>query len=677
MSQTVIKSSESIDAKCVNTIRALSLDCVEKAKSGHQGTAMALAPLAHVLYTRVLRHDPHKPKTFNRDRLVLSAGHASALLYSTLHLCGYEITLDDLKEFRQSDSLTPGHPEFNHTDGVEVTTGPLGQGFANAVGMAMAEKNLQARFGNELIDHNIFVICGDGDLMEGVSYEAASFAGHNKLDNLIVIYDDNKITIDGKTDLTFSEDVAKRFASQGWNVIEPGEISEDLDAIESVINEAKVNTGAPTIIILPTECGFPSPKLTGSHLAHGNPFDSQEIIATKQAMGSSTDSFVVDKDVYEFYENAVAHQSEKLFDHALNVATQIKEGSSNSFKVKELTSIISGNNSGVQGLSKSDLQEYFNDKPKISDQIATRVSCANVLSKIGEVLPSLIGGSADLTGNTGTKINGFEPFSPNNFSGRQIHFGIREHAMAAIAVGMCAGYGLHTFTGTFFVFSDYMRPSIRLAALSNIPVLFVFSHDSIGVGEDGPTHQPVEQLASLRAMPNLNVVRPADAFETAAAIENHFLNPNGPTVLVTSRQNVEVLENTQTRSRSGILKGGYTLNDCDNPDITLVGSGSETQLCVQAAEELMREHKVKARVVSMISMNSFLKLSKDEQQNILGRDIPILSIEAASTFGWSTIADDSIGIDRFGASAPAGTIYEKLNISTKELVSRALKLTSK
>ena len=643
MSQTVIKSSESIDAKCVNTIRALSLDCVEKAKSGHQGTAMALAPLAHDLYTRVLRHDPHKPKTFNRDRLVLSAGHASALLYSTLHLCGYEITLNDLKEFRQSDSLTPGHPEFNHTDGVEVTTGPLGQGFANAVGMAMA----------------------------------ASFAGHNKLDNLIVIYDDNKITIDGKTDLTFSEDVAKRFASQGWNVIEPGEISEDLDAIESVINEAKVNTGAPTIIILPTECGFPSPKLTGSHLAHGNPFDSQEIIATKQAMGSSTDSFVVDKDVYEFYENAVAHQSEKLFDHALNVATQIKEGSSNSFKVKELTSIISGNNSGVQGLSKSDLQEYFNDKPKISDQIATRVSCANVLSKIGEVLPSLIGGSADLTGNTGTKINGFEPFSPNNFSGRQIHFGIREHAMAAIAVGMCAGYGLHTFTGTFFVFSDYMRPSIRLAALSNIPVLFVFSHDSIGVGEDGPTHQPVEQLASLRAMPNLNVVRPADAFETAAAIENHFLNPNGPTVLVTSRQNVEVLENTQTRSRSGILKGGYTLNDYDNPDITLVGSGSETQLCVQAAEELMREHKVKARVVSMISMNSFLKLSKDEQQNILGRDIPILSIEAASTFGWSTIADDSIGIDRFGASAPAGTIYEKLNISTKELVSRALKLTSK
>ena len=668
MATAVIKSSENIEAKCVNTIRALALDMVEKAKSGHQGTAMALAPLAHVLYTRVLRHDPTKPKTFNRDRLVLSAGHASALLYSALHLSGYEISLDDLKEFRQWNSLTPGHPELNHTPGVEVTTGPLGQGFANAVGMAMAEKNLQARFGKELIDHNIFVICGDGDLMEGISYEAASIAGHNKLDNLIAIYDDNSITIDGGTDLTFSDNVAARFRAQNWNVIEAGAISEDLDALESAINEAKVNVGSPTIIIMQTECGFPSPKLTGSHLAHGNPFDADEIKATKEAMGSSTEDFSVDEDVYEFYQNAVKHQSEKLFDHALNAAAKMD---------KDLASIVSESNASIAALSKAELEDYFADAPKVGDQLATRVACASVLSKVAETLPSMIGGSADLTGNTGTKISSFTPFSPANYAGQQVHFGIREHVMGAIAVGMCAGYGLRSFTGTFFVFSDYMKPSIRLAALNSLPVLFVFSHDSIGVGEDGPTHQPIEHLAALRAMPNTNVVRPADAYETAAAIENHFLEADGPTVLITSRQNLPVLEGTKDHARANIASGAYALNDEDEPQITLVGTGSETHLCVEAAETLSKEHNIKVRVVSMLSMSNFLNLSKDDQQSILGRNVPVLSIEAASTFGWSAIADDCIGIDRFGASAPASTIFENLNISTKEVVSRALKLISK
>lgn len=668
MANAVIKSSENIEAKCVNTIRALALDMVDKAKSGHQGTAMALAPLAHVLYTRVLKHDPSKPKTFNRDRLVLSAGHASALLYSALHLSGYEISLDDLKEFRQWDSLTPGHPELNHTPGVEVTTGPLGQGFANAVGMAIAEKNLQARFGKELIDHNIFAICGDGDLMEGVSYEAASIAGHNKLDNLVVIYDDNKITIDGTTELSFSDNVADRFRAQNWNVIEAGEISEDLDAIEAAINEAKVNTGSPTIIVMQTQCGFPSPKFTNSHKAHGNPFDADEIKATKEEMGHSTDSFSIDEDVYAFYKGAVSHQSEKLFDHALNAASLVKEGNE---KAKELAQIISGDKTAIKELAKSDLANYFAEAPKVGDQIATRVACASVLSKIAEVTPSMIGGSADLTGNTGTLINSFEGFSPSNYSGRQLYFGIREHAMSAIAVGMSAGYGLMSFTGTFFVFSDYMKPSIRLAALNNLPVLFVFSHDSIGVGEDGPTHQPIEHLAALRAMPGVNVVRPCDAYETAAAIENHFLNADGPTVLITSRQNLPVLEGTHEKARKTINSGAEVLRD--GSYVTLVGTGSEVHLCVEAADILENDHGVKASVVSLSSLNKFSKLSGDEQADILGDYIaPIITVEAGSTFGWSAISENNIGIDRFGASAPAGTIYEKLNVSMEEIVKRSL-----
>ena len=675
MSNKINKNSDSIDAKCVNTIRALSLDMVEKANSGHQGTAMALAPLAHVLYTRILRHDPSKPRTYNRDRLILSAGHASALLYSTLHLSGYEISLDDLKEFRQWNSMTPGHPEFGHTPGVEVTTGPLGQGFANAVGMAVAEKNLSVRFGKKLIDHNIFVICGDGDLMEGVSYEAASFAGHNKLDNLIAIYDDNGITIDGSTDISFSDDVAMRFKSQGWNVISAGSISEDLNALEETINKAKDNVGSPTIIILKTECGFPSPKLTGSHLAHGNPFDEDEIKATKEIMCASTDDFVIEEDVYEFYKNAIKVKSDILFEHSLSVAGLIKSGDENA---KELASIVSIDKTAIKELASKDLSSYFEKAPEVGTQVATRVSCAQVLSTMAENIGSLIGGSADLSGNTGTKIPSFEAFSPDNFSGRSIYFGIREHAMGAICVGMTAGYDLKTFTGTFFVFSDYMRPSIRLAALSNIPVLFVFSHDSVGVGEDGPTHQPVEHLASLRAITNVNVIRPADAFETAAAIENHLLSATGPTALVTSRQNLPVLKNSENLARKAVTNGAVVLEDTnEETTITLVGTGSEVHLCIEAKEILANEHNIKARVVSMPSLTNFLKLSIDEQKNILGRNNPVISIEAGSTFGWSIIADETIGIDRFGASAPGNTVLENLQISTKELVTRSLKLLSK
>lgn len=633
--------SLAIEEKCVNTIRALSMDAVQKANSGHPGTPMALAPLAHVLYTRVLRHDPSHPEWSNRDRLVLSAGHASMLLYSTLHLSGYDISLDDIENFRQWDSKTPGHPEVHHTQGIEVTTGPLGQGFANAVGMAIAEEYLRAQVGADKVDHNIFVICSDGDLMEGISYEATSLAGHNKLSRLIAIYDDNKITIDGSTDLSFSEDVPARFRAQGWNVIEAGEIAEDLDALESVLNQAKANTNAPTMIVLRSHIGFPSPMFTDTSAAHGSPLGQDEVDVTKHVMGMSDTPFYVDDEVYSFYK-----------ERAQRFSKEAQESNEDLFSFTA---------------SKS-LNDYFEDAaPSVGDQIATRVSCAQVLSNIASNFPGLIGGSADLTGNTGTKIAGSDIFNSSNRSGGQIHYGIREHSMAASAVGMALSYNLRPFVGTFFVFADYMRPSIRLASITQAPVLFVFSHDSIGVGEDGPTHQPVEHLASLRAMPGLNVVRPADGYETAAAIEQHLTQASGPTALILTRQNIPTLQTTQEKAREGVVAGGYALNDVSTPDIILVGTGSEVHLCVEAAAQL----DANVRVVSMPCVDRFLAQDSQKREKLFPHGIPVLSIEAAATYGWSAIADDSIGIDRFGASAPAVTVFEKLNITTDEVVRRA------
>ena len=658
-----------VEARCVNTIRALAMDAVQKANSGHSGTPMALAPLAHVLYTRVLRHDPTNPQWFNRDRFILSAGHASMLLYSTLHLSGYDISLDDIKDFRQWGSRTPGHPEVHHTPGVEVTTGPLGQGFANAVGMAMAEQYLRGTCGEDVINHHVFVLCSDGDLMEGVSYEAASLAGHNKLSHLIAIYDDNKITIDGSTDLSFSEDVAGRFRSQGWNVIESGEISEDLDALEHAINQAKTNTNAPTIVIVRSHIGFPSPQFTDTSTAHGALTNADDLSATKELMGMSDEAFVVDEEVTQFYaEKRLRHREE---------STQW----TNSHNTDLVKSVIDGTNADLHSLSSRDLGSYFLDEggneiaPVAGDSVATRVSCSQILSTIAQCFTSLIGGSADLTGNTGTKLSNAEIFHPTQLRGKQIHFGIREHAMAAAANGMALGYNLRPFVGTFFVFADYMRPSIRLASLTHAPVLFVFSHDSIGVGEDGPTHQPIEQLASLRAMPGLQVVRPADGFETAAAIEYHLAHADGPTALILTRQNVPTLESTRERARGGIAHGAYAINDVVNPSVILVSSGSEVHLCVEAAAQLAQQ-SINARVVSLPCMERFFELSENEQQNLFPKDVPVVSIEAGSTFGWASIANQSIGVDRFGASAPGDEVFSHLGITSQAVVDAATKIIS-
>ena len=670
MSSSSNPETTAIESKCVNTIRTLSMDAVQKANSGHSGTPMALAPVAHVLYTRILRHDPKNPNWFNRDRFVLSAGHASMLLYSTLHLCGYDISLEDIKEFRQWGSKTPGHPEVHHTPGVEVTTGPLGQGFANAVGMAMAEEYLRATCGKDVIDHNIFVLCSDGDLMEGISYEAASIAGHNKLSKLIAIYDDNKITIDGSTDLTFSENVADRFRAQGWNVIEAGEISEDLDAIESAINQAKQNNNAPTIIIIRSHIGYPSPQFTDTSAAHGALTNAEDLLATKSIMQMSEEPFFVDEDVRDFYSN----KGERFSAESKSWADQSKNN-------PLLTSILNGTNESVAQLVQQDLANYFMDSsgevsaPNPGDEIATRVSCGNVLTTLAEKFSSLLGGSADLTGNTGTKVGNIEVFNPEGRQGRQIHFGIREHSMGAIANGMALGYNLRPFIGTFFVFADYMRPAIRIAAITKSPVLFVFSHDSVGVGEDGPTHQPIEQLASLRAMPGLNVVRPADSYETAAAIEFHIANPEGPTALILTRQNVPTLETTRNKARQGVANGAYSINDVEDPQVILASTGSEVHLCANAAK-VLAEKNIKARVVSIPCMERLNQLSESERKSLFGNDVPVISVEAGSTFGWSSIADESIGIDHFGASAPANTIFTKFGITTEAVVDAATKIVS-
>ncbi|MFN8015054.1 MAG: transketolase [Acidimicrobiia bacterium] len=658
-------NTQDIESKCVNTIRALAMDAVFKANSGHSGTPMALAPIAHVLYTRILKHNPSDPDWYDRDRFILSAGHASMLLYSILHLSGYDVSLEDIKDFRQLGSKTPGHPEYGHTAGVEVTTGPLGQGFAHAVGMAFAEKYLSNRFGKENIDHNIYVLCSDGDLMEGISYEAASIAGHNKLSNLIAIYDDNKITIDGSTDLSFSEDVENRFKAQGWNVIVAGEISEDLDEIEKTIKRAQQNDDAPTLIIVRSHIGFPSEKFINTSAAHGAITDAEDIANSKNLMQLPNEAFNIDSDVKDFYASVNGRCEETYNDW-------ISRNSSNT----ELNNVISGSDKALIDLSEQDLSKYFDgSEPNAGDEVATRVSCSQILSTISKTNDSLIGGSADLTGNTGTKVSGFESFSSSS-AGRQIFFGIREHSMAAIANGMALGYNLRPFVGTFFVFADYMRPSIRLAALTKARVLFVFSHDSIGVGEDGPTHQPIEQLASLRAMPGINVIRPADGYETAAAIEHHLLNSDGPTALVLTRQNIPTLSSSKENARNAMNTGAYEVSNVSNPDVILISSGSEVHLCVEASEKL-KDVSINARVISVPCMEKLLDQNETTLNNLFPSGVPVLAVEAASAFGWKTIANDVISMNSFGTSAPAKDVFAHFGITSQNIYETAKKLANK
>jgi len=640
--------SKEEDRVAVAMIRGLAMDAPLAAKSGHQGTAMALAPLAHVLYSRVMKHDPAQPEWSNRDRFILSNGHASILQYAALYLSGYGLELDDLRAFRQWGSATPGHPERGHTAGVEVTTGPLGQGFANAVGMAIAERHLRARFGAELHDHHVFVVAGDGCFMEGISHEAASLAGHQKLDRLICIFDDNKVTIDGSTDLSCSDDVALRFRAYGWNVVQLGDVADDLDALEGALNAARAHRGSPTLLVLRTHIGTPSPDFTDAPEAHGNPFGAAHVTATKKVMGIPDEPFWTDSatvDAVRRHARARGAEASRL--HAAVAAKAGKEWSNVWHPLRS---------------------EQWSSPDPVFDpavSVATRVAVQKSIDASMADLPGLIVGAADLTGNTGAKLSGAVALSADHPEGRQLYYGVREHAMGAVAVGMALHGGVLPAVGTFFVFADYMRPAIRLAALSRAKVIFVFSHDSVGVGEDGPTHQPVEQLASLRVIPGLRVVRPADANETARAWRQ-ACDHDGPTALVLSRQNTPIV----TDGRA-IDRGAATVRDCDgSPRIILVATGAEVAVAVEAAR-VLGEDGTDVRVVSMPCPELFAAQEPTVRSHVMPVGVPVLSVEAGSTFGWSTFADDSIGIDRFGASAPGNVALARLGISVDNVVARA------
>ena len=639
-----------LERRSIDVIRGLAMDAPHAANSGHQGTAMALAPLAHVLWTRVMSYDAADPDWPDRDRFILSAGHASILQYSMLHLTGYGLTLDDLKDFRQWGSKTPGHPEYGHTRGVEVTTGPLGQGFANAVGMAMAERWLAARFGDDLFDHFTFVIAGDGDLQEGVSHEAASLAGHQKLGKLVVVYDDNHVSIDGETELSLSDDAATRFRGYGWDVDEIGEAAEDLDAIEAALERAKT-TDAPTLIVLRSHIGHPSPSLTDSPAAHGLAFGAEEITEAKAAMGLPDEPFVIPDEVLGLYRAAGERG---------RPAREAWEKRLASFGGDRAALDCCLDAEGMPGWEDA-IPTFGTD-----EKLATRQASGKVLQALIDDVPGLLGGGADLTGNTGTKIADAGVMSADDPGGRQVYFGVREHGMAAVMTGMALHGGVIPVGGTFLVFSDYARGAIRLAALSGAKVIYSFTHDSVGVGEDGPTHQPVEHVASLRAIPDLRVIRPADANETAAAWKV-AVGGDGPTALILSRQGLPVLDGT---SADGVAKGGYVLRDVETADVVLVATGSEVHVCVEAATALA-ERGVAAQVVSLPSWDLFDEQPDSYRRSVLPEGVPTLSVEAGVTLGWERYADESIGIDTFGASAPGGEVLERMGFTADNVAARA------
>lgn len=652
-----------LEALAIKVIRGLSMDAPSAARSGHPGTAMALAPLAHVLFHRIMKHDPSHPGWADRDRFVLSNGHASILLYSMLHLTGYGLTLDDLKAFRTWGSMTPGHPEVHHTPGVEVTTGPLGQGIANSVGMAVAERQLRATFGSELCDHFTYVIAGDGCLEEGISHEAASLAGHQGLGRLICIYDDNHITIDGPTDLSYSDDAAARFAAYGWHVEDLGDAAEDLDAIEAAIHRAQAVEDRPSFLLLRSHIGFPSPHLTDTAKAHGDPFSAEEITLTKEILGIPDESFWVPQEVLDYYAGITdcGTEARTAWEGRLAAAApDLRER----WEAGQAGRGISGWESTLPSYTPAD------------GPMATRKAIKLAIDATADQLPGLSTGSADLTGNTGMAIAGGVALSASEPAGNVIHYGIREHGMGAVMTGMAIHGGCLPVGGTFFVFSDYMRGAVRVAAISQAHVIYSWTHDSIGLGQDGPTHQPVEQLAAVRAMPGLRVIRPADANETVHAWRLAVAG-DGPSALILSRQDLPVLEETAALAADGVAKGAYVLqaSRTGSDDLVLIGTGSEVHLCVAAAE-LLANQGVGARVVSFPSWDLFATQEPAYRDEVLPPGVPRLSVEAASTFGWERYADDSIGIDHFGASAAGEVLMEQFGFTTEHVVSRALALLS-
>ena len=659
-----------IDQICINTIRTLSMDAVQKANSGHPGTPMALAPIGYLLFTRHMKHNPKNPKWYNRDRFILSCGHASMLLYSLLHLTGYDVSLDDLKAFRQWGSKTAGHPEYGEIPGIETTTGPLGQGCGNSVGMAICETHLAAHFnkgGHKIVDHTTFVLCSDGDLMEGVSQEAASIAGHLKLGKLIWIYDNNQITIEGSTSLAFSENVTERFKSYGWHTQEVGD-ANDLDAVNKAIETAKAEKNQPSFISVKSCIGYGAPNKQSTASAHGEPLGQEEIRGAKRFYG-----WPEDKDFY-VPEEAIDH-FRKAIDKGIKEERTWEE---NRKKWAEELPQLAGEWERVQrGELPRDWDRDVPCFPPDSKGLATRASSGQVLNAIAEHVPELIGGSADLAPSTKTLIKNGGDFEKDRYDKRNLHFGVREHAMGAILNGMALHGGVIPFGATFFIFSDYMRPAIRLAALMELKIIFVFTHDSITLGEDGPTHQPVEQLMSLRAVPGLTVIRPAEANETAQAWQI-AVESKGPVALVLTRQNVPTLDTEKYPIKNGVEKGAYILSGSKgkNPDLILIASGSEVHLAL-SAQKALSEKGIDTRVVSMPSWELFDSRPKAYQDEVLPPQTPKISIEAGISRGWRDYVGDSgriIGLDRFGASAPGPIVYEKLGFNLNNILETATSL---
>jgi transketolase len=651
----------------IDTVRTLAMDAVQAAESGHPGTPMALAPLAYRLYTKHMRHDPAAPAWADRDRLILSAGHASMLLYGSLHMAGYALSLDEIRNFRQWKSQTPGHPEVHHTVGVETTTGPLGQGVGNAVGMAVAEAHLAAHFnrdGHRIVDHYTYFIAGDGCLMEGISHEAASFAGHNKLGKLIGFFDDNHITIDGSTSLSCSDDAAARFSAYGWQTLHIADVN-DLDAIDAAIEEAKAETTRPTMIITRTVIGYGSPNRAGTAKAHGEALGKDEIALTKQAYGwPYTEPFFVPDEARAHWhslvqERAAAHAEWKERWNAYQAAHP------------DLAAELERR---ARGELLPALEAAFPTFDAKSGNVASRAASGAVLNAIAPAMPELIGGSADLAGSNLTTVKGAPLFSPATPEGRNFAFGIREHAMGAIMNGMALHGGIVPYGGTFLVFSDYMRPAIRLAAIMGAHVIYVFTHDSIGLGEDGPTHQPIEHLPALRCIPNLTVLRPADADEVAEAWRIAVAHRSGPVALVLTRQKLSYL-GTADRARTGVQRGAYVQSDATgtNADVVLMASGSEVEIAV-AARALLAVDGIAARVVSCPSLELFAAQDAAYRASVLPAGVPRVAVEAAHPASWYRWVGDSgevIGVETFGASAPYQTLYKELGLTAENVAAAA------
>ncbi len=653
-----------LDKLCINTIRTLSMDAIEAANSGHPGAPMGLAAAGYVLWSKFLKHNPKNPSWDNRDRFVLSGGHASMLLYSLLHLTGYDLSLEDIRNFRQWGSRTPGHPEYGHTPGVETTTGPLGQGFANAVGMAMAERHLAARFNRpdgEIVDHFTYVMCGDGDLMEGIASEAASLAGHLGLGKLVCLYDDNKISIEGSTDIAFTEDVALRFQAYGWHVQTVTD-GNDVDAISKAIGTAQSETQRPSIICVRTHIAYGSPNKQDTADAHGAPLGKEEVCLTKKNLGCPEDA------VFCTPEAAVNEFRKCIKTGADAEAAWNKQFATFAEKDNDLA------DSYRQTMDGTLPDNWNNDIPVFSgDPVATRAASGKALNAIAENLPTLMGGSADLAPSNKTEISGSHDFQKDAYDGRNIRFGVRELAMGAILSGMALHKGIRPYGGTFLVFADYMRPAIRMAALMKLPVIYVFTHDSVAVGEDGPTHQPVEHLASLRCIPGLTVLRPADANETAQAWKTAIQHADGPVALILSRQKLPVLASTEELSN-----GAYILSNTDGKaDILIIATGSEISVALEA-KNLLGEKGVSARVVNMPSWELFENTSPEYKATVLPNDdTPRLAVEAALPMGWEKYLganSTTVTMSGFGASAPGGLVLKNFGFTPENVAEKAMAL---